>query len=158
MCTNAHRVVEVCNTCRRFFIPEQRVIELFRRLDQNGHFSIPGGELSISFVSEKKMRQLHAQFLNDASITDVITFPGDSKLNFAGEIIVCPKYAERQCSRYNNKFSRELTLYLVHGFLHLAGLRDKTLEKAEEMREAETYCFKFLSDFKLNAETIVNKK
>lgn len=158
MCANAQRVVEVCNTCRRFFIPEQRVVELFRQLDRNERFSIPDGELSVSFVSESKMRQLHVQFLNDASITDVITFSGDPELDFAGEIVVCPKYAERQCLRYHNAFSREVELYLIHGFLHLAGLKDKTLEEARKMREAEIYCFNFLSDFELGVEVTKNRK
>jgi len=144
------RTVEVCNACRRFFVSESSVVELYHQLDKNPRFAIPDGDLSISFVSEQRMRSLHQQFLNDPSITDVITFLGDPMMDLAGEVVVCPGYAEKQCKRYGTRFEREVTLYLVHGFLHLSGLKDKTPEDASSMRAAEVYCLQFLNDFNID--------
>ena len=148
------RTVEVCNACRRFFVSEESVVELFRQLDQNERFIVGAGDLSVSFVSEKKMRSLHHQFLNDPSLTDVITFHGDPQMNFAGEIVVCPRYAKKQCVRFGTQFNNEVMLYLIHGFLHLAGLKDKSPKDSAKMREAENHCQKFLSDFSLDIKEI----
>ena len=142
--------MEVCNACRRFFVSESSVVKLYHQLDKNLRFAIPGGDLSISFVSEQRMRSLHQQFLNDPSITDVITFLGDPMMDLAGEVVVCPGYAEKQSKRYGNSLDREMMLYLVHGFLHLSGLKDKTPEDASNMRAAESYCLQFLNNFKLD--------
>lgn len=68
-------------------------------------------------------RSLHQQFLQDASLTDVTTFPGDPQFGLAGEIIVCLTYAEQQAKRFHTGLDDEIKLYLIHGFLHLAGFK-----------------------------------
>lgn len=102
--------------------------------------------LSVAFVSSSRMRSLHQQFLQGSSLTDVITFPGDPEFGLAGEVIICPTYAEQQARRFDTGLDDEIKLYLIHGFLHLAGLNDKTPEECTVMRTAETYCQEFLKD------------
>jgi probable rRNA maturation factor len=143
------RAVEVCNTCRRVVVSEKSVCDLFLELDRCGRFHLTEGDLSISFVPKEKIRAIHGQFLGDNSPTDVITFQGDSELNFAGEIVVCPLYALEQSKIYGTTFSEEVKLYLVHGYLHLCGLGDKTEIEAREMRTGETFCMNFLKNFRL---------
>lgn len=100
----------------------------------------------MAFVSSSRMRSLHQQFLQDASLTDVITFPGDPEFGLAGEVIICPAYAEQQAKHFDTGLDDEIKLYLIHGFLHLAGLNDKTPEECTVMRMAEAYCQEFLKD------------
>lgn len=111
------------------------------------------GELSLVFLSDRALARLHADFLNDPSPTDVITFEGDPALGTGGEICVSVDAAWRQTqsasrptsSRRSPKanrdgsaaFSAELTLYLVHGWLHLAGYDDLVPAKKRAMRRAE---------------------
>lgn len=97
----------------------------------------------MAFVSSSRMRSLHQQFLQDASLTDVITFPGDPEFGLAGEVIICPVYAEQQAKHFDTGLDDEIKLYLIHGFLHLAGLNDKTPEECTVMRMAEAYCQEF---------------
>lgn len=109
----------------------------------------PAGELSLVFLTDAALAQLHADFLDDPSITDVITFEGDPASGFAGEICVSVDAALRQISpphaasarplpeKLLPAFSAELTLYLVHGWLHLAGYDDLQPLKKREMRRAE---------------------
>jgi probable rRNA maturation factor len=137
---NQLRAIEIYNSCRSVFIREENICDLFLKLDQNGRFHLAEGDLSVAFVSKKKIKALHGEFLGDDSVTDVITFPGDPKLNFAGEIVVCPSYAQEQNKIYGTTFAEEVKLYLVHGYLHLCGLRDKTAEEAREMRLGEAFC------------------
>ncbi len=144
---------------------------LIRTLDTHaGNFlgGCPPGELSLAFLTDAGLARLHADFLADPSITDVITFAGDPAHGLAGEICVsadaaarqaCPErsrrvYPERsrrtslQRSRRvtasKNNFSDELTLYLVHGWLHLAGYDDLAPREKRKMRAAEARALKLL--------------
>jgi probable rRNA maturation factor len=102
----------------------------------------PPGELSLAFLTDAGLARLHADFLADPSITDVITFAGDPAHGLAGEICVSADAAARQASKDN--FSDELTLYIVHGWLHLAGYDDLSPREKRKMRAAEARALKLL--------------
>jgi probable rRNA maturation factor len=97
----------------------------------------PPGELSVAFLTDKALAGLHDRYLSDASATDVITFVGDPAHGMAGEICVSADAAARRSGRAAAGFSRELTLYLVHGWLHLAGYGDRDPAERRRMRGAE---------------------
>jgi probable rRNA maturation factor len=100
-------------------------------------------EVSIHFVDEKRICRLHAEFFDDPSPTDCISFPIDppgDKMGILGEVFVCPatalKYArENQLDPYD-----ETTLYLIHGLLHLVGYDDLEEDDKKAMRKAEGMC------------------
>ena len=98
----------------------------------------PPGELSIAFLTDAALARLHADFLNDPTTTDVITFEGDAALASAGEICVSADTAEAFARQHTRDFAAELTLYVVHGWLHLAGYDDLEPAKKRAMRRAET--------------------
>ena len=123
----------------------QEVTDLFHFLDQYQGYAIPEGELSIALVDDKTQCDLHEQFLNDPTTTDVITFPGDPLMDFAGEICVNVELAHSVAPQNQQTFSQELTLYLVHGWLHLAGLDDHADEDIAQMRAAEATLMNALS-------------
>jgi probable rRNA maturation factor len=100
--------------------------------------AVPAGELSLVFLTDAALAQLHADFLDDPSTTDVITFEGDATLGDAGEICVSADTAAAFAKKHRRDFSEELTLYLVHGWLHLAGYDDLAPAKKRRMRAAET--------------------
>jgi len=100
---------------------------------------LPNGDLSIAILSDAKLAELHEDFLQDPSKTDVITFPGDQKMEFAGEICVSADRALATCGSHLTSFSEELTLYITHGLLHLAGYNDKTDKQSLEMRKGEKW-------------------
>lgn len=76
----------------------------------------------------------------------MITFPGDPQFGLAGEIIVCLTYAEQQAKRFHTGLDDEIKLYLIHGFLHFAGLNDKNPDESTVMRMEEAYCKEFSKD------------
>jgi probable rRNA maturation factor len=143
------RTIEVCSACRRTVVEQRSVCDFFQKLDYCGRYIVSQGSLNVSFVSKKKMREVHVQFLGDGSLTDVITFAGDPRFDFAGEIVVCPLYAWDQCKIYGTTFQDEVKLYLIHGFLHLAGLKDQTPKDTQMMRAGEAFCLDFLKDLEL---------
>ncbi len=119
---------------------------LFRFLDQQEKYRVLPGELSIVFLSDNAIARLHADYLDDPSPTDVITFPGDPEMEFAGEICVSVERALREAPLHGNTFANELTLYLVHGWLHLAGLDDRDETSRAAMREGESFLMQRLTE------------
>lgn len=97
----------------------------------------PAGELSLAFLTDEALAGLHADFLDDPAKTDVITFPGAQEDNFGGEICISVDRAIIEAKKRGRPFALELTLYLVHGWLHLAGWDDLTAKGRREMRAAE---------------------
>lgn len=101
-------------------------------------------EISVAFVSEGTICALHKQFLNNPDPTDVITFPADSTdEEKTGEI--CISVDEALKYTHVNALEDELTLYLVHGWLHLANYDDIVEEDRKTMRLMEQKTLNFLN-------------
>jgi probable rRNA maturation factor len=83
-------------------------------------------EIEFSIVSDTEITRIHAEFLDDPSPTDVITF-------HHGEILVSADTALRQGSEHEQPLNQELALYLIHGLMHLAGWDDHETAEAAEM-------------------------
>lgn len=107
---------------------------------------MPGGALSVAFLDREGMCRVHHGFLQDHSLTDVITFEGTTEVGTAGEICVSPHHALEFRGRNRLPFPEELTLYLVHGYLHLAGFDDVDPSDRRRMRTAERRAMKLLRD------------
>jgi len=112
--------------------------------------AVPAGELSVVFLTDSALARIHADFMDDPTATDVITFGDNLAAGLAGEICVSADTAAKfvgasladACGRprgtpFQKAFSTELTLYVVHGWLHLAGYDDRQPAKKRRMRAAE---------------------
>ncbi|MGF1452448.1 MAG: rRNA maturation RNase YbeY [Opitutales bacterium] len=125
---------EACTCCE---IAEADLALALATLDAQTDFPVAAGELSIVLMDEAPHCELHQRFFGDPSPTDVITFPGDPEDDFAGEIIINAEQALKVAARYGQTPADELALYLVHGWLHLAGLDDQSEMDRGAMREGE---------------------
>src|ERR1051325_5418816 len=76
-------------------------------------------EVCVLLISDRRMSQLHRQFMNQSGPTDVLTFQH-------GEIFISVEAARRNGRSFGNSLGRELRLYIAHGLLHLHGFDDKT--------------------------------
>ncbi len=131
------RKISVRRTHPALKISPAAVRKLFHTLEHVPGPHAPAGELSIALMTGPEIVELHGRFLNDPTPTDVITFDGDDSGDFGGEICVSVDQALAQCGRYGTDFATELTLYLVHGWLHLAGFDDHAPADIAAMRAAE---------------------
>lgn len=144
------RSIYIANRSTRIAVDEAELELFFHGLERGAELPAPPeGELSIVIMDDAEHCQLHADFLNDPEATDVITFPGDPEMGFAGEVAINVDEAARRVSSGAEQgenasepgtmqtLQQELTLYLIHGWLHLAGYDDKEPEKRIAMREAE---------------------
>ena len=117
-------------------------------------------EVSINIVNEDKIRELNKQYRNKDKVTDVLSFPMQSKglhhpkgmdrfegpFGYAqgpmsnaeafdiGDIFVCLPFAKIKAKSENIDIDRKIIQLVVHGFLHLLGYdHEKTEEDAKEM-------------------------
>lgn len=134
---NAPKRTLVSNLCPDLAFDTAEIERLIDVLDRDGSFDAPFGELSFAFVNKEEIARIHADFMDDPTVTDVITFPGDPEFEQAGEVCVCPYVAQDYAARENLSFSDELSLYLIHGYLHLCGFDDIDEEDRAQMRQAE---------------------
>ena len=137
------RDISIFSDIKNFFFKKSHIKKIYNILDESC-YRISDGYLSVAFLTKFEMIGLHKRFLGDDTLTDVITFDGDRAMDFAGEICVSPDYAYVSCLEHNTTFLEELTLYLVHGYLHLFGLNDISDSDILEMRQAEAYCMDLL--------------
>lgn len=106
------------------------------------YLKIPCDEVAIYFVSRKKISEIHSQFFNDPTPTDCISFPLDS--NHLGEIFVCPAVALEYAKKRKLDPLNEISLYVIHGLLHLVGYDDLEEKARRTMRKKEKSCMRHL--------------
>ena len=93
--------------------------------------------LSVVFVDDPTLAQMHGEHLGDPSLTDVISFDLGTGGGVVGELYVSVDRARRLARLRSVPLERELTLYVVHGSLHLAGFDDIEESDRTKMRAAE---------------------
>ncbi len=134
------RPLAIANRHPRLALDRRALAAIITTLDTHaGKFrgGCPLGELSLVFLTDPALAKLHADFLADPSTTDVITFEGEAAFGSAGEICVSADTAAAYARKHGRDFSAELTLYVIHGWLHLAGYDDLQPAKKRLMRAAE---------------------
>jgi|688.fasta_scaffold1018198_2 probable rRNA maturation factor len=114
-------------------------------------------ELSVAVVTDPRIHEINRQFLDHNEPTDVITFelsppervPGvplrpagrpvrrGAAKRIEGEIVVSAEMAVRRAPEFGWTPHQELTLYLVHGLLHLCGYDDTSATEIQWMRRRE---------------------
>jgi probable rRNA maturation factor len=154
----SQRRVAIANLHPRLRVDRGALLRAVRALDgpapplaRPGSALSGAGDLSIVFLTDPALAGLHARFLGDPSATDVITFDHsrDHQPGVAGEICVSADAAVRQAragSGRTRRFSSELALYIVHGWLHLAGHDDLTPTEKRRMRRAEARAMRHLRE------------
>lgn len=97
-------------------------------------------ELTIVFVGDRRMSELHGRYMNLPTPTDVLTFPIDEDARqrpLTGEVYVCIPEARRQAKLRGTAVTHEVLLYSLHGMLHLSGFDDRTERDYRKMHRME---------------------
>jgi probable rRNA maturation factor len=90
-------------------------------------------ELSLSFVDEGEMADLHVRYMGEPGPTDVLSFPLDED-GLIGDVVVCPAVADRANPGHPDQ---ELRLLVAHGVLHLLGYDHEEGDERAEMWERQ---------------------
>ncbi len=127
------------------------------------HGGRPDRVVDVIFVDDPTLARMHGEFLDDPTETDVITFdledapgsdrPPDPEGDADGrgpdaELYVSVDRARAVAPGLGSSVEQELTLYVVHGALHLVGFDDHDPEDRRAMRAAEAEVMSGLGPFR----------
>lgn len=150
--------IEIADNQECLTIDEEFVMEIVRQTLQTEQVS--SATISVAIVDNAQIHKLNRLYLNHDYETDVLSFlldepadPQDDRSTDAprgtgktidGEVIVSTEMAIEMAADYSWEAMDELTLYIVHGLLHLCGYDDLSAEELPIMRERECHVFKLL--------------
>ncbi len=95
------------------------------------------GDICYLFCTDEKILEVNKQFLNHDFYTDIITFDYSEKNKIAGDIFISLDTVLSNSQKYQTSYDEELHRVIIHGILHLCGLKDKSEDEIKEMRKAE---------------------
>jgi probable rRNA maturation factor len=95
----------------------------------------PECELSVSFVDDDYMTELHIKWMDEPGTTDVLSFPMDmpetaGEVVTLGDIVISPVVAAQQAQAQGHSIEHEIYILATHGLLHIVGYDHA--EKSEE--------------------------
>jgi probable rRNA maturation factor len=108
-------------------------------------------ELGILFVDDPAIQELNRRFLRRNRPTNVIAFPmqeGEFSVldpHLLGDVVVSVETAYREAKDFCLSRAEALTLFMIHGILHLAGYdHEKSRKMAREMELKENELLKMV--------------
>ena len=104
-------------------------------------------DISLVFVSDEYLTDLKKKYFNMNQYTDVIAF----RLNeygtpfVEGEVYISLPRAKENAKIFDEPYSKEVSRLIIHGCLHLIGLKDKTHIEKENMTNNEDAILKVIN-------------
>lgn len=136
--SSAEYLIEFSNCQQTLPIPEARWRHLLELVLDSAH--LQRAEISVAIVDDRQMHQLNRRHLDHDYPTDVLSFILENdEGSLVGEIIVSADTAVERASEFGWNADDELTMYVLHGALHLIGYDDKDPADRAIMREREAY-------------------
>lgn len=110
-------------------------------------------EVSVSFVTNKEIKELNKVYRNVDQETDVLSFPMDDDEDcegviMLGDVILSTEKIIEQAAEFGHSLEREMIYLTVHSMLHLLGYDHMDEVEKEEMRSREKEVMKALQLFK----------
>jgi probable rRNA maturation factor len=96
--------------------------------------------IQIVLLSDDELLEINRTTLNHDYLTDIITFEIErTQIELESEIYISVERAKENAKRFRATPTRELEHLVIHGLLHLAGMRDKTTAEMNQMRRRERW-------------------
>ena len=100
------------------------------------------GNIGVIICSDDYLLDLNNQYLDHNYYTDIITFDYTEKDVIGGDLFISYDRVKENAKQEGVLIQHELRRVIVHGVLHLLGLRDKTETEVKKMRAAENVALK----------------
>lgn len=118
--------------------PESEIKELMKfSLKELGLH--PDCELTLAFIKDDEMAELHQKWMDLPGTTDVMSFPmdelrpNDPEPGILGDIVISPIVARAQAEKAGHSFDHEVKILAAHGLLHLLGYDHQEVEEEKIM-------------------------
>ena len=95
------------------------------------------GDVNYIFVDDEPMLDINRRFLGHDYYTDHIGFDYSEGNALSGDIYISLDTVASNALLFGTTPADELHRIIIHGLLHLCGLRDKTEEERQHMQQAE---------------------
>lgn len=100
------------------------------------------GCINIIFCSDEYLHKINVDYLSHDYYTDIITFDHSENAVINGDLFISYDRLRDNAKLQGQATIAELQRVMVHGVLHLLGLKDKSAEEQKKMTAAEN---KFLA-------------
>ena len=100
------------------------------------------GDINYIFVDDETILDINRRFIGHDYYTDHIGFDYSQAGALSGDIYISIDTVRSNAEQYGATFGEELRRIIIHGLLHLCGLRDKTPEERALMQKAEDEALK----------------
>ena len=152
-------MIRVANRQRR--IPLQ--VEIYRTLAEKVLHKLgrPDAEVSLSFLSDRRIQSLNRIYRGKDQPTDVLAFSlahskpvrvkkkmDPSPPLFLGDVVLSVPTAQRQARERGHSLRREMARLIIHGLLHLLGYDHVKAIDARRMRRKEWAMLRHLAPFR----------
>jgi len=97
------------------------------------------GDFNVIFCSDEYLYQMNLEYLKHDFYTDIITFDYSEEDTASGDLFISIDRVSDNAKELNILFLNELYRVIIHGFLHLAGYKDKSGDDKLKMTEKENY-------------------
>ena len=137
------------NSQRKHLLPDgikDKIREAFDSVLKNEGVS-DDAEITVTFVGDRKIRELNRQFRNIDRSTDVLSFPlgengvydtdPETERLMLGDVVISLEHAFSQAKEFGHSADREIVYLSVHSMLHLLGYDHMEPTEASVMREQE---------------------
>ena len=95
------------------------------------------GDINYVFCDDEEILQLNRQYIGHDYYTDHIGFDYSAGDVLSGDIYVGIETVATNAELFGKTYDDELYRVIVHGLLHLVGIKDKTDAERAEMEAAE---------------------
>ena len=95
------------------------------------------GDINYIFVDDETMLDINRRFIGHDYYTDHIGFDYSQGNALSGDIYISLDTVRTNAEQFGATEDEELHRIIIHGLLHLCGLRDKTDEERQHMQQAE---------------------
>ncbi len=127
--------------------------KIYNKAEEYTNNTFKGVVVTVSFASEKRIKELNNNYRKVDNITDVLSFPmldivypqhvkdyskevSPDGILYLGDVVICPKRAKEQASEYGHSKKREVAFLALHGLLHLYGYDHIKVEDEKIMKNA----------------------
>lgn len=104
------------------------------------------GNVCYLFCGDEEILNANRQFLNHDYYTDIITFDYTVGNKIGGDIMISLDTVASNAEDLSVSYESELFRVIVHGILHLCGLKDKSPEERSKMECAENKALALLNE------------
>ena len=104
------------------------------------------GNITYIFCDDEYLLEVNKQYLKHDYYTDVITFDYVENDLISGDIFISTDRVRENALAFGSSETEELHRVIIHGALHLLGLKDKSEKEASQMRQAENEALKLLNE------------